>query len=207
MRIKRLDLHHPAILAGVAADKLQPRVERPRLRMVALVAHIRAVDAVLLKEHPAIAGEVDQVFLVCNSAHDSLPSVALLSPEALPRAVPPVVGRAAILPIVGVVADEMGVDAVSLEDFRHGIVKRLDRPPAPVQEVIAPRVQLPPRGHAGKAARIAGVKLHGAPGQAGKVRRMRLRAAIGLKHMPVERIVHHDDGSHGAFLLPHVRLL
>ena len=164
--------------------------------MILFLLQIAAVHAVLLIERAAIAGKMNEVLRPFHTADHALPVVALLSAEALPGAVAVVIRRAAVLPVMRVIADQMRIHAVALENFGHGIVVGLDRAPAVVQEIVAAGMQLAARGHARKAARVAGFKLRRALREAGKVRRVRLGAAIRLEHMPVQGIVHHHYGAH-----------
>jgi hypothetical protein len=55
---------------------------------------------------------------------------------------------------VVVVGDFVGVHAVLVQRLGHGIIERLERPPAAVQEVVTAGVDLAPRGHARHGADV-----------------------------------------------------
>jgi hypothetical protein len=67
---------------------------------------------------------------------------------------------------VQVIADQMGVDAVLAEDLRHRVVERLERAPAPVDEVEPAGVQIAASRHAGQAPDVMGVEDDRALGEA-----------------------------------------
>ncbi len=91
----------------------------------------------------------------------------------------------------------MGVNAVLFEQFRHGIIKRLERPPAPVQKVVAASVQFPPRRHARHAGHIGAVEGDAPLREALEIGRMHPIAPIGRQQMSIEGIEHHHDCFHG----------
>ena len=138
--------------------------------------------------HGVLPAGLSQMGRDLRIPHPGLPGIPLLAPDALPGAVAGVVGSAAVLPVVLVVGDQVGVHAALLQQLRHGVVKGLQRPPAAVEEVIAAGVQLPPGGHAGHGAHIAAVKLNGMPGQPLKIGGQHPVTAIGGKQMPVQRV-------------------
>src|SRR3954454_6582257 len=88
------------------------------------------------------------------------PGVTLLPADVFPATVALVIGRAAIFPIMLVVADQVGIDAVLLQDFGHRVVEWLERSPAAVQEIVSPGMQFAPGRHARHTPRVTVVKRH-----------------------------------------------
>lgn len=81
------------------------------------------------------------------------------------------VGRTAVLPVVLMVADQMGADAGLFQQLGHGVVKGFQRTPAPVQKVGAAGVQLPASRHTGHTADIGILELGRLPRQPEKIGR------------------------------------
>ena len=106
------------------------------------------------------------------------------------------VGGAAVFAVVLVVGGEMGIDAVDLEDFGHGVVEWFERAPASVQKVVAAGVELATGRHARHAGDVGVVVGDRAPCEAFEVGRMNPVAAIGRQHASIERVEHHHDGFH-----------
>jgi hypothetical protein len=114
------------------------------------------------------------------------------------------------------VADQMRVDAVVLEDFRHRIVEGLERAPAAVHEIEPAGMQIPPRRHARQASDIVGVERDRALCEAVEVGR-REGAAVRTDGEPVEGIEQNEHDLHvartrlpivrcgGGRRIPHVR--
>ena len=199
VRVKGLNLQEPIVGLGIAADEVNPRAKGARLGLLLLPAHEGPVHPIL---PPAvmIAAWGHRLRDVGRS-HLPDPGITLLTAMEIPGAVTGVIGRAAVLEVVIVVRAEMGIDAMLAQQFRHGIVERLQRPPTAVQKAVASRVQIAPRRHTRHAAHIRVVKGHAALGQPRKVGRMRPVTAIGRQHPPVERVEHDHDGAHGYLLL------
>ena len=124
VRVKGLDLQKPVVLRVVAADEFDAGLEGLRLRLVFLAAHVLSVDVILAMPHAA--ARIARVRLYgWRIGHLPNPRIALLAAEELPSVVLGVVGSAAGLPIVVVVADEVRRDSGLAQHPRHGIVKRL----------------------------------------------------------------------------------
>lgn len=143
-----------------------------------------------------------QIYIMLESLGFPVPRVALLTPDHLVGGEPVVEGRTAVLPIVGVVGDQVGVDAVLGQDLRRGIVKRLQRSPAAVHEVIGTGMQLPPCGDAGQAPDIKLVKSDHFVGKPLKIRRDGFHVSIVGEKQTVQGIVHDGDCTHFVLLLP-----
>ena len=107
------------------------------------------------------------------------------------------VGGTAVLPVVLVVRNKMGVYPRPAEHLDGGIVIGLDGAPAAVEEIVSAGVKLPPGRHTGHAAHISVVKHAGLLRQPGKVRRMDPIAAVAGKIMAIEGVEHDHDRSHG----------
>ena len=199
--VKGLQLQKPVVFAVVQAQEFQALGKGHALALGLLGGHGRAVGKILAD--PVVqraAAHVQMVFGHAVKAHQRRPGVALLAAHAVPGGVALVIGGAAVLPIVVVVAHQMGVHAGIAQQLGHGIVEGLQRAPAAVQEIVAPRVQLPPGGHAGQTARPAVVEGHRPPCQPGEIGRFRPVAAVGFQQVPVEGIVHDHNGFHLAVL-------
>ena len=153
--------------------------------------HIGAVDPVL---PPEGAGTVADVLRDLGIGDDALPRIAFVAARDLPTGVAGVVGGAALLPVVVVIADEVGVDAVVLEDFGHGVVEGFERAPTAVQEVVAPGVQFAAAGHARHAAHVAVGEGDGAFRQPLEVGRVDPIAAVGREHAAIEGVEHNHNG-------------
>lgn len=196
VRVERLDLDEPVVLGVVRPQEFEAGVEGERLRLLRLGVQVLPVDPVLAPE--VVAGGARGIG--DEGVRDlPLPGIALLAPEELPGVVAPVVGRPAVLPVVLVVADEVGVDAVPLENLGHGVVERLQRTPAPVEEVVAPGVEFAAGRHAGHGARVAGVVGDRAFRQAAEVGGVGPVGAVRRQQVPVEAVEHHHDGLHAVF--------
>jgi hypothetical protein len=94
------------------------------------------------------------------------------------------------------VADQVGIDALGLQQLGQRVVERLERAPAAVHEVEPAGVQVAPRRHAGQAADIVAVKSQRARGEAVEIGRLDPRPAIGPERQAVERIEQHEHGFH-----------
>ena len=90
--------------------------------------------------------------------HHRLPGVAFLAAHELVGVVAVVVGGAAVLPVVEVVGHEVAVDAGLVQQLGEGVVERLQRAPAAVQEGQAAGQHVAPGRHAGQAADIVVVE-------------------------------------------------
>lgn len=86
------------------------------------------------------------------------------------------------------------------QQFRQRVVEGLQWAPAPMKEVVAPGVLLPPCRYAGHGADVELVKACGLLGKPFKVRRMGSVAAVGGQEVPVQAVVHDHDGFHRARL-------
>jgi len=184
--------------AGVGAEELQAGGEGPGLTGRLLLPHVAAVHPVLADPDrlPVVEGLRDLHLI----GQVGLPRVALLASNGLPRAVPRVIGAAAVFPVVVMIAGQVRVDARVAEHLGHGIVERLHRSPASMQEVVPPGVDLAAGGHAGHGPDVGRVERRRAGGEALEVRRVDPIAPVHGKHVPVQRVEHHDDGLHFSFL-------
>ncbi|MNI60093.1 hypothetical protein D3C73_1152850 [compost metagenome] len=115
------------------------------------------------------------------------------------------IGPSPILPVMLMVGNEMRIDAGLAELLDRRIVERLQRSPAPVQEIIPPGMQFPPGRHAGHAPDVAVAEYDGALGKALKLGSANpVRPAVRREHMPVKRIEHDHDGFHKWVILSHL---
>ncbi len=130
VRVKRLDLLHPVILAMVRLDEVQSGVKGSGLRVVAFILEVAAVDAVLPAQH-LVAGKLQDARQI-RIGHVPLPLITLLPAHQFEGVEARMVSGAAVEPVMLVVGGQVGVDACLLEYFGHRIIEGLQRPPAPV---------------------------------------------------------------------------
>ncbi len=127
-----------------------------------------------------------RILFPIKQLRQTFPFIPFLSPHRFPGIVTLVIRGAAVLPVVHMIRDQVGIHTIILQDLGHGIVERFHRPPASVQKIITSRVQFSPSRHAGQASRIALVKSDAAPRQSLKIRRPYPAAPIGLQHLTIE---------------------
>ena len=87
---------------------------------------------------------------------------------------------------MAVVAGQMGMDTVLLEQLGHGVVIGFHRSPGAMEKIVPPRVQLPSGRHAGHAAHITGIEHSAFFRQPLKVGGLHPIAAIGRQKPPVQ---------------------
>lgn len=150
--IEGLNGQKPVVLAMILFQKPEAVGEGPGLGHFRITGHILAIDEILFHKRggklpPYQRGIVQHRQI--GTPNLALPGVALLAPRELIAGIAVVIGGAAVLPVVVVVGAEMRIDPVLFQQLRHGVVKGLQRAPAPMEKVIAPGVQLPAGGHAG----------------------------------------------------------
>jgi hypothetical protein len=76
------------------------------------------------------------------------PAIVFLPANDVPGRIAVVIGRTAILEIVKVIAQKMGMYARLPQQLRHRIVERFQWTPGTMHEVHPPRVQVTPSRHA-----------------------------------------------------------
>ena len=189
VRIKGLHLKEPVIVFMVSVQKFDSGLEGLGLCHFFHGIRVFPVHHVLLN---ALSQMRRQFFLT----YAGLPVIPLLTAHIFPAAVSVMIGAASILPIMIVVADQMAVNAVFLQDFRHGIIVGLHGAPASVQEIVTSCVDFPPCGHTGKASHIAFVKRDAAVRKAFEIRGLCPVTAVWGKHVTVQGIVHYHDCFH-----------
>ena len=201
MRIEGFDLQEPVVGLMVGIEELVRQPEAVDAGEILLLAHIFAVDHVVIGQRAGPLVElVGVVFLaqpLPGRLHHRLPAVAFLAAHELVAAEAGVIGGTAILEIMIMVGDQMAVDAMAFQHFRQRMVERLHRPPASVQEADPARLQIAPRRHAGQAADIMVVEHERALRQALEVRRRHEIRTVAFEDSPVEGIEQHEDGAHG----------
>jgi len=183
MRIECLDLEEPVVLVPVGLDEFQSFVEGHRLRVVFFPLHVLSVDPVLAPQAIGSATDCGGDVGVLDLA---LPRVALLTAHELPGVVAGVVGGPAIFEIMVVVGDQVRVDTIESEEFRHRVVEGLQRAPAAVQEVHPAGMDFTPGRHARQARGITGVECDGMLLQSLEVGSVDLVSTIRPKHMSVQ---------------------
>ncbi|MNC45304.1 hypothetical protein D3C75_942580 [compost metagenome] len=162
MRVEALDLQEPVILLLVGFQKLQPGANGAVRKVILLGRHGGAVNQILRHSSAAAAaGFVVFPALPVDGGllHLPFPAVPLLATDKFKGGVAGVIGRPAVAPVVLVVSHQMAMDTSLLHGLKGREIKRLYRPPATVQKVIAPGVQLPAGRHAGHAPDVKVIKL------------------------------------------------
>ena len=192
--IEGLDLQVPIVLFAVGLEELKTLGEGPRLWCQVFLVHVLPVDPVLTHD-PAV------VLRNLGVRDLALPGIALLATHVDPARIAVVIGGTAVLPVVIVVGDEVGVDPVLLQDREGGVVERLERAPGAVQEVVPAGVQLAPGGHARHGTDVVVVERDRAFAETHEVGRQGPVATVVRQHVPVQRVVHDHDGLHGGLLL------
>lgn len=156
VRIEAFQQQEPVVGVLVGFQELEAAGETARQAEVRLVVHVLAVDCAL---QPLLAG-LEVVVLrgellahaLQRRLHHRLPRIVFLAADEVPGLEARVVGGAAILEVVQVVGDQVGIDAVLAHQLGKRVVERLQRPPAAVHEVQPAGVQVTARRHARKAA-------------------------------------------------------
>ena len=144
MRIEGFDLQQPVILRMVFFDKLAAGSKDASLRKIGLFADIITIYPVLAPEPGhAAAGlflRYAQHLRDNRIGNAPFPAIALLTAHDLPRVVTIMVITSAILPVMQMIADKVRIHARFFQQLRHGVVKRLQRPPFAMEEVVPPGV-------------------------------------------------------------------
>jgi len=151
MGIKGLDLQKPAILVAIDAYKFQSSCEDLSLRHIFFPLEIRSVDPVLAPEFASLFPQAEWYLRI---GHMTLPRIALLTANDFPRPVAGMVSGSTIFPVVSMIADQVGVDAMLGKNLRHRLIEWLQRSPATVEKIVAPGMQLAACGDTGHTADI-----------------------------------------------------
>src|SRR6185437_34607 len=158
VRIEGLDLQDPVTGVAVAVEELEAAGEALDGRKILLLADELTVDDVVAHVAALLLAELARMIEFAQALpmrlHHRLPLVAFLAADEFVAVIARVIGGAAILPVVEMVGDEMAVDAGLAEQLRKGIVERLQRSPAAVQEGEPAGLHVASRRHAGQAADI-----------------------------------------------------
>ncbi len=112
--------------------------------------------------------------------------IVFLAANELPAVEGLGVAPTAILEIVQMIRDQMGVDARGTQELRVGVVEGLERPPGPVREIQPPGLHVPARGHAWQGPDIMGVERDRPSREPVEIRGRNRLAAIGAKRSPVQ---------------------
>ncbi len=116
----------------VGVDKRQAFVDRPRQVEIVFVLHKLHVDLML---HPAGNTPLFDLFrfagliAVLRFIDHPFPGITFLAAHKLIGAVARMIGRPTVSPVVFMVGNQMGMNALFLEYFRHRVVERLQRRP------------------------------------------------------------------------------
>ncbi len=197
MWIEAFHLKKPVVAVVVCVYKFNASGDGFCLWEIVAAVDIGAVNQILMVQPASHPCKMYQIRARIRSRVQVGPVwVALLAADIFPGGIAGVVIGAAIFPIVGMIADQMRVDAMIFKNFRHGVVVRLYGAPAPVQKIVASCVQLSSGGHTGQASGIALVETHRMPCKPFKVGRQALAVAISRQITPVQRIKHDHDRFH-----------
>ena len=128
--------------------------------------------------------------------HHRLPGVALLAAHEFVAVVAVVVGGAAVLPVVGVVGDQW-LYTPACEQFREGVVERLERPPAAVQECRAARSACRGAPACRAGCRHSAGRRSGSARPAGRNSGSECACRRKRRAVTVQRIEQNEHGFHG----------
>lgn len=194
-------MQHPIVGAAILVEESEGALETLRAREIRFSDHLLAVDLVLaaLEIAGRVVVMVGVFFLEAldRRLHHRDPGIVLLPAHELPGVVAVVIGGAAILEIMEMVADQMAVDTGLLQNFRQGIIERLQRPPRAMHEIEPTGMDVPPCRHAGQRADIVIVEADGATCETIEIRRRDLCSAVTAQGETIERIEKHEHGAHG----------
>ena len=131
MGIECFDLEVSVIGVRISSHEIDSGAERLRLGLVLLTAEKLAIHAILPcgTRRVCIATHCIPNWWIFNLTNTR---VALLSPKELPRRILGVVGRAAILPIMLMVAHQMRRNPVFFQHPGHRIIEWFEWPPRAV---------------------------------------------------------------------------
>ena len=187
--IEDLDLEEPVVGRPVRLQPLDGRLGGFRSGEILLAPLQPAVAEILLRK-------LSDVIRQGHAVHVGRPPVVLLAAEEVPRIERRVVVLPAQLEVVVVVGQQVGEDIVLPQLARQGVVVGFDGAPAPVDEVVPPGHEFPPRGHAGERSHPVVVE-HDAPlRQAVEGRRVDPAVAVGGQVVPAHGIQHDEYALH-----------
>ena len=126
------------------------------------------------------------------------PGIVFLAANEVPGAEAAVIGRAAVLEVMHVIGDQMGVDPGFTHHLGKRVVERLERSPAAMHEVQASGMQIAARGHAGQAADEMRVEGDRAAGEAVEVGRSNALRAIAADRAAHQRVEQDENRAHGS---------
>ena len=200
--LRHFCVRRPVVQRMVLTDELYPVLEGHCLGSARFCVHICAVALILCIPFPVSL--VPDKRLLCfkkcifvkRYPQIRLPGISLLPAGNFPGRISRMVGASAIFPVMLMIADQMGINPVLFQYFRHGVVKRLQGPPAAVQEIITPRMQFSPCRHTRHAPRITVLELNASLRKPAEIRRQRPAASIWLKVFSVQGIIHDHDRLH-----------
>ncbi len=104
--------------------------------------------------------------------------------------------RAAVLKVVVVIGDQVRIDAVAAKHVRERMVERLKRPPAAMEKIQAPRLDVASSRHAGQTAHEVPIEHNRARSESVEVRRSRRSRLVAGQRMPVQRIEQEENDFH-----------
>ena len=200
--LRHFCVRRPVVQRMVLTDELYPVLEGHCLGSARFCVHICAVALILCIPFPVslIPDKRLLCFKKCifikRYPQIRLPGISLLPAGNFPGRISRMVGASAVFPIMLMIADQMGINSVLFQYFRHGVVKRLQGPPAAVQEIITPRMQFSPCRHTRHAPRITVLELNASLRKPAEIRRQRPAASIWLKVFSVQGIIHDHDRLH-----------
>src|SRR5690606_35558271 len=143
-------------------DKLKTFGERSRLGMRLFFLHVFTIDPILADQPPAIRRMLDDRFGHFECRQLTFPRIAFVASDGLPCRILGMIRRPAGLPVVVMIAYQMGMDAASGHHARHGTVERLERTPPAVQEIKPSSMQVAACRHARHPADPGLVERYGA---------------------------------------------
>ena len=199
MGIKSFNLQKPIVVFPVILNEFNTLVKHQLLRIFALTPDVFAIHCVIVPgstHNPGIVTGHTEAVGILIVTQVSLPGVVFLPTVNFPRRVAGMIGGAAVLPIVVVIRNQMGIDPVFFQNFRNAVVPWFNRPPAAVEKADSAGMEIPPRRHTGKTSHIAGIERDGFFPQAFKIGADCLRTAVVRQCAAVERVIHDHNCAH-----------
>ena len=161
-KVSRCSSHSSAPLVGV--EEIHAGVETAHRRKIRILADEFPIDQVARQLVPALRAELLRVVHLAQTfprrLHHRLPRIAFLPADEVVCVVAVVVSRAAVAPVVEMVGDQVGINAMLMQHARQRMVEGLQRPPAAMQEIQSAGVHVAPRRHARQAADVVIVESH-----------------------------------------------